>query len=454
MVETVGAGTPEVKKGTSVGTATTVRMYGYDESDNRITVDFQDLSPQEVHTFAYNKNDELTSRSVAVGGGSSDLVESFSHDNDGNMITRVLDPNGTPTTTKYYWDDFDRLAAVEKPDGTTVNVYDSGNLRKKKVRDDGVKLKSFYSGLPTVSEVDGSDVFSYLMGHQLLGFQKGSDFYYFLTDGLSSVRVMVKASNGATSNFLHDEWGVKDPSSDSDSPYVGGLGVHDDTADTGLLYMRQRHYDPTLARFLSRDRVANLNRYAYVDSSPLSRVDPTGLDGLSTAIAVGRALAPIARAGEAGVDTFIAAPGPPQAKLGAALLAFAYALGLGALASGPPTNGSVSPDPSDRRGDGWIRSLQSKDWLDCPEPDPMDPEPDVLYRHPKGWEGPSRLQNQANEGYKFYGVFGPSATTKPLPGWEDDMAITTRGRLEAAGFRVVKRALPFTTPSTSAPIPQ
>ena len=132
----------EVKKGTSVGTATTVRMYGYDESDNRITGDFQDLSPQEVHTFAYNKNDELTSRSVAVGGGSSDLMETFSHDNDGNMITRVLDPNGTPTTTKYYWDDFDRLAAVEKPDGTTVNVYDSGDLRKKKVRDDGVK--SFY----------------------------------------------------------------------------------------------------------------------------------------------------------------------------------------------------------------------------------------------------------------------------------------------------------------------
>ena len=112
-----------------------------------------------------------------------------------------------------------------------------------------MKLKSFYSGLPTVSEVDGSDAFSYLMGHQLLGFQKGSDFFYFLTDGLSSVRAMVKASNGATSNYLHDEWGVKDPSSDSDSPktYVAGLGVHDDTAYTGLLYMRQRHYDPTLA---------------------------------------------------------------------------------------------------------------------------------------------------------------------------------------------------------------
>ena len=72
---------------------------------------------------------------------------------------------------------------------------------------------------------------------------------------------------------------MKDPSSDSDSPktYVGGLGVHDDTADTGLLYMRQRHYDPTLARFLSRDRVANLNRYIYADNRPVSLVDPNGL---------------------------------------------------------------------------------------------------------------------------------------------------------------------------------
>ena len=90
------------------------------------------------------------------------------------MTARVLDPSGTPATTNYFWDDFDRLTAVEKPDETTVNVYDSGNLRKKKVRDDGVKLKSFYSGLPTVSEVDGSDAFSYLMGHQLMGFQKGN----------------------------------------------------------------------------------------------------------------------------------------------------------------------------------------------------------------------------------------------------------------------------------------
>ena len=128
----------------------------------------------ELHTFAYDNADQLSSRSVTIGMGSPALVESFNHDNDGNMIARVLDPSGMPATTNYFWDDFDRLTAVEKPDGTTVNVYDSGNLRKKKVRDDGVKLKSFYSGLPTVSEVDGSDAFSYLMGHQLMGFQKGN----------------------------------------------------------------------------------------------------------------------------------------------------------------------------------------------------------------------------------------------------------------------------------------
>ncbi|MGE0493026.1 MAG: RHS repeat-associated core domain-containing protein [Vulcanimicrobiota bacterium] len=61
--------------------------------------------------------------------------------------------------------------------------------------------------------------------------------------------------------------------------------MHDDTADTGLLYMRQRHYDPTLARFLSRDPIGfagGLNLYGYVGGNPVNHSDPSGLEGLGT----------------------------------------------------------------------------------------------------------------------------------------------------------------------------
>lgn len=51
------------------------------------------------------------------------------------------------------------------------------------------------------------------------------------------------------------------------------VGVHD---DTGLLYMRRRHYEARLGRFLSRDRILPLNRYIYASQSPLVLADPDG----------------------------------------------------------------------------------------------------------------------------------------------------------------------------------
>lgn len=42
--------------------------------------------------------------------------------------------------------------------------------------------------------------------------------------------------------------------------------------------MRQRWYDPTLQRFLSRDRVRRTNRYRYAANKPMNLIDPSGLD--------------------------------------------------------------------------------------------------------------------------------------------------------------------------------
>jgi RHS repeat-associated protein len=61
----------------------------------------------------------------------------------------------------------------------------------------------------------------------------------------------------------------------------GSLGVRTD-ADTGMIYMRQRWYDPTLQRFISRDPIGlagGANLYAYADGNPTKIVDPTGQQG-------------------------------------------------------------------------------------------------------------------------------------------------------------------------------
>ena len=48
------------------------------------------------------------------------------------------------------------------------------------------------------------------------------------------------------------------------------------SSDTGLIYLRQRVYDPATAQFLSVDPLEKLTRapYAYVEDNPVNAVDP------------------------------------------------------------------------------------------------------------------------------------------------------------------------------------
>ena len=58
-------------------------------------------------------------------------------------------------------------------------------LRKLKVAANGTKTQDYFSGLPTVSQsekpVSGPSVpISYVMGHQLLGFERDGEFSWFV----------------------------------------------------------------------------------------------------------------------------------------------------------------------------------------------------------------------------------------------------------------------------------
>jgi RHS repeat-associated protein len=60
-------------------------------------------------------------------------------------------------------------------------------------------------------------------------------------------------------------------------------------ADSGLIFLRARYYDPSTGTFISRDPFAgfqdsplSLNEYIYGNSDPINRIDPTGESSTST----------------------------------------------------------------------------------------------------------------------------------------------------------------------------
>jgi RHS repeat-associated protein len=173
---------------------------------------------------------------------------------------------------------------------------------------------------------------------------------YFLTDALGSVRDIVSGTDGAVlQSYDYTENGEKSASTSlkSDKTWVGGLSVNDDVGDSGLYLMGHRHYDSSLGRFLSRDPIGfagGLNLYSYAESSPVTAVDPLGLEVI-TDFVVGT--------GETILGTFIAAEPTPAGEL---LMADGVRrirrglLGLGVLAAAS-TSGGDQPrvDTRDRR---------------------------------------------------------------------------------------------------------
>jgi RHS repeat-associated protein len=78
------------------------------------------------------------------------------------------------------------------------------------------------------------------------------------------------------------------PAAPSTSAVHVGFTGHEEDAETGLVNMRGRMYDPKQRRFLTADPFVGepffgqaLNRYAYVSNNPLRYVDPTGFEGES-----------------------------------------------------------------------------------------------------------------------------------------------------------------------------
>ena len=278
--------------------------YGYDKDGQLTSVEYHDDteeafvydavgnrvsrtggSPAENETYAVNNLNQYTEIVNAQAARSK-----MTYDRDGNM-TAMTDSQGT---TRYYYDTLNRLVAVTN---ATKNirwscVYDVFGNRVS-VTDNGVTTERTYlqGSLPSVAA-------EYVNGelkerHILVGAVRVADLItnhsslttkYYHADLIGSTR-LVTDGNGAIVDrrayrvFGETRIGGSSSSTTDTAGYVGTLGVETDS--TGLLFMRNRYYSPSLGRFIQMDPIGldgeDVNLYRYCENNSILSCDPIGL---------------------------------------------------------------------------------------------------------------------------------------------------------------------------------
>ncbi len=283
------------------GTAVIARfVYGYDRDGNVV------LEQSLGDTLHYRY--DAASRLTAVQGSARGDDASYAFDADGNLLS-------SPTGGALRYDAAGRLltagsasmaydAAGRAMTGLSGAVYgydQSGNLLAAHTggadvmySEDalGRTVTRLEAGNITATVFDGSDpvaefgpvpsaVARTVYGSWIdepLAFSANGETYTYVVDRLGSVRMVLDGAGKLVATLSYDAYGRLTGKTGSAPTTLGFAGRPYDPA-TGLIDLRNRLYDPALARFLSPDPLAQPGAatYPYAGDNPATQSDPLGL---------------------------------------------------------------------------------------------------------------------------------------------------------------------------------
>ncbi|WP_017327148.1 polymorphic toxin-type HINT domain-containing protein [Synechococcus sp. PCC 7336] len=254
--------------------------YTYDALGNRLTrID----SLEGLTTYAYNDDYQLLQEVRSLNGDVTNTI-TYSYDANGNLLSRTSDTSGT---TRFIWNDSNRLVGVELPNGDEISyIYDQA----------GIQVSSTINSETTTYVVDSNRPFAQVLesitsddlvqisvfGLDLIAQLQGDQSSFFHTDGLGSTRVVTDGEGTVQQEFDYLAFGELLGARNAEQ--VDNLFAGEQfEQELGLYHLRQRYYDPSTGRFISRDAFEGFitnpisqNRYLYANANPVTYTDPSG----------------------------------------------------------------------------------------------------------------------------------------------------------------------------------
>jgi len=269
-----------------------VATYGYDVA-NQLTSIAYTLNATAVGTLTYTY--DLAGQRLTVGGswartGLPQAVASATYD-AGNRLTTwgterfSYDPNGNLAAdglTSYTWNARNQLVGMSGVTSASF-AYDALGRRQSKTIS-GTATNFLYDKLNLVQELSNGTPSANLLSGSLidetLTRSDSNGSTTLLTDAQRSTIGLADASGAVQTSYTFEPFGQTQVSG---SPSANATEFASRENDgVGLYYYRSRFYSPALQRFLSEDPKGfaggDVNLFAYVSNSPVTFVDPLGLD--------------------------------------------------------------------------------------------------------------------------------------------------------------------------------
>lgn len=254
--------------------------YSYDEGGRMIV-------HSELGSLGYDDDGQLLD---------TDLHE-FRYTDAGERRRMEKGPEGW----EYFWDATGLLTRVEhtrpalpdEPDVFDLEYDATRRLTRLTNQRTGVIRHFVWLGEILLAELDadGDVVWRYVPSERLdkvSVINDGTTNYFVIDDPAGTVHRLVDRDGNVVARFDYDPWGrvlhSEGPLAAAPRRYRGALHID----ELGLIYLRQRWYDPEVAQFISQDPIPPLSAYPhpymYANNNPVYWSDPYGLcpDGAQT----------------------------------------------------------------------------------------------------------------------------------------------------------------------------